>query len=71
MTIDELVATFASINDRAALIALLTPLRLSKDLSEFDRERVTRALIDAASRCWKCGGFRLSREATRRRERRD
>jgi len=52
MTTDELIATFAS-NDRAALIAFLTPLRLSKDLSEFDRERVTRALIDAASRCWK------------------
>ena len=53
MTTDELIATFASINDRAALIAFLAPLRLSKDLSDFDRERVTRALIDAASRCWK------------------
>ena len=53
MTTDELIATFASINDRAALIAFLTPLRLSKDLSDFDRARVTRALIDAASRCWK------------------
>jgi len=53
VTTDELVAAFASISDRAALIAFLAPLRLSKDLSDFDRARVTRALIDAASRCWK------------------
>ena len=53
MTIDELIATFASINDRAALIAFLTPLRLSKDLSDFDRARVTCALIDVTARCLK------------------
>ena len=53
MTIDELIATFASINDRVALIAFLMPLRLSKDLSDFDRARVTCALIDVTARCWK------------------
>ena len=53
MTTDELIATFASINDRAALIAFLAPLRLSKDLSDFDRARVTCALIDVTARCWK------------------
>jgi hypothetical protein len=50
VTTDELVAAFASISDRAALIAFLAPLRLSKDLSEFERARVTRALIAAAAR---------------------
>jgi len=53
MTVDEILAMFATIHDRAALVAFLAPLRLSKDLSDFDRARVTRALIDAASRCWK------------------
>jgi len=53
MHVDDVVAIFASINDRAALITFLAPLRLSKDLSDFDRARVTRALIAAAARCWK------------------
>jgi hypothetical protein len=53
MTVDEILATFATIHDRAALVAFLTPLRLSNDLSDFDRERVTRALVAAASRCWR------------------
>jgi hypothetical protein len=30
MTVDELVAAFATIHDRASLIALLTPLRLPR-----------------------------------------
>ena len=53
MTTDELIATFNSINDRGELVAFLVPLRLSKDLNDFDRERVTRALVAAASRCWR------------------
>jgi hypothetical protein len=53
MTVDELVATFATINDRAALIGFLAPLRLPHGLPEHDRARVTEALIAAASRCWR------------------
>jgi hypothetical protein len=53
MSVDELVATFASINDRAALIAFLAPLRLPLNLSEQERARVTVALLVAAGRCWK------------------
>ena len=55
MTADELIAAFGSINDLAELVAFLAPLRLSKDLNDFDRERVTRALVAAASRCWARG----------------
>jgi hypothetical protein len=53
MSVDELVATFAAIHDRAELIALLAPLRLSAALPDDDRARVTEALIAATSRCWK------------------
>jgi len=53
MTVDELVATFATINDRAALIAFLTPLRLPHSLSDTERAHVTSALVAAASRCWR------------------
>ena len=35
MTVDELIATFATtIHDRAALIAFLAPLRLPPNISE-------------------------------------
>jgi len=53
MTVDELVATFAAINDRATLIALLAPLPLPPGLSGPDTARVTAALIAGASRCWR------------------
>jgi prophage regulatory protein len=53
MTIDELVETFATINDRAELIALLAPLRLPHGVSEHDKARVGEALTAAAARCWK------------------
>jgi len=53
MTVDEILAMFATIHDRAALVAFLAPLRLSKDLSDFDRARVTCALIDVTARCLK------------------
>jgi len=52
MTVDELVATFATINDRAELLVLLAPLRLSLDVPDSEKARVTEALIAAASRCW-------------------
>jgi hypothetical protein len=53
MTVDEIIATFATIHDRAALVAFLTPLRLPTDLPEHDRTRLTNALVATASRCWK------------------
>jgi hypothetical protein len=53
MTINELVATFATINDRAALIALLTPLRLPHGVSEHDKARLGEAPTAVAARCWK------------------
>jgi hypothetical protein len=54
MTVDELIATFATtIHDRAALIAFLAPLRLPPNLSEQEKARVTVALLTAASRCWR------------------
>jgi hypothetical protein len=56
MTVDEIIATFATIHDRAALVAFLTPLRLPLDLPEHDRTRVTNALVAAASRCWRGRG---------------
>ena len=56
MTVDELIATFATtIHDRAALIAFLAPLRLPPNLSEQEKARVTAALLVAAGRCWKGG----------------
>jgi len=68
MSVDELVAAFATINDRASLIAFLTPLRLPHGLSERGQARITVALLTAASRCWKGRVFpaELSRRATRR-----
>jgi len=53
MSVDELIATFATIHDRAALVAFLTPLRLPTDLPEHDPARLTSALVAAASRCWR------------------
>jgi hypothetical protein len=58
MTVDEIIATFATIHDRAALVAFLTPVRLPTDLPEHDRTRLTSALVAVASRCWRariCG----------------
>src|SRR5262249_61679996 len=67
MNVDELVATFASISDRASLIAFLAPLRLPPNLSEQEKARVTVALLTAASRCWRGGGFGRRRGGARRR----
>jgi hypothetical protein len=53
MTTDDLVALLNTTKDRAELLALLAPLRLSMDLPDEDKTRVTEALIAAASRCWK------------------
>jgi hypothetical protein len=50
---DEIIATFAAIHDRAALLAFLAPLRIPRDLPEAERARLTDALVAAASRCWK------------------
>jgi hypothetical protein len=59
MNLDEVVAVLASINDRTAVVAFLTPLRLPVDLPEHDKARLTDALVAAASRCWK-GRTRVS-----------
>jgi len=56
MTVDQLVAIFATINDRAALIAFLAPLRLPDGLSENERARVSDALVAGAARCWRGRG---------------
>jgi hypothetical protein len=53
MTIDAVIAELNAINDRAELVAFLTPLRLPLDLDVPERARVTAALLAAASRCWK------------------
>jgi hypothetical protein len=53
MTIDAVVAELAKIDDRAELIAFLSPLRLPTGLPEFERARLTAALMAAASRVWK------------------
>jgi hypothetical protein len=53
MTLDALVSTLNSVNDRVELIALLAPLRLPPSLSDAERARVTSALLAAASRVWK------------------
>jgi hypothetical protein len=53
MSVDELSATFATINDRAELIAFLAPLRLPHGLSEHERARLSEALLAATARCWR------------------
>jgi hypothetical protein len=53
MTIEAVIAGLNAINDRAELVAFLTPLRLSTNLDGPERARVTAALIAAAGRCWK------------------
>jgi hypothetical protein len=53
MSVAEIVAVLESIDDRAELIALLTPLRMPTGLPEFERARLTAALMAAASRVWK------------------
>jgi|SRR6516162_622522 len=63
MNVDELVATFATINDRAALIAFLAPLRLPPNLSEQEKARVTAALLVAAGRCWKGGALEMKNDS--------
>jgi hypothetical protein len=53
MTIDAVIATLNEISDRAELVAFLAPLRLPTNLDEFDRGRLSTAVVEAASRCWK------------------
>jgi hypothetical protein len=53
MTVDDIIAVLNGINDRAAVIAYLTPLRLPMGLPEPDRARLTAALMAAASRVWR------------------
>jgi hypothetical protein len=53
MTIDELVMLLNDVSDRGELLALMAPLRLSLDIPDEDKGRVTEALIAAASRGWK------------------
>jgi hypothetical protein len=53
MTVDDIIAVLDATNDRAELIAFLTPLRLPLGVPEPDRARLTTALMAAASRVWK------------------
>ena len=53
MTTDDLVTLLDTTKNRAELLALLAPLRLTLDIPDEDKARVTEALIAAASRCWK------------------
>jgi hypothetical protein len=53
MTLDQLVAILDAIDNRAELVAFLTPLRLPTHLDGPERAKVTAALIAAASRVWK------------------
>jgi hypothetical protein len=53
MTIDAVIAELSAINNRAELVAFLAPLRLPADLDEFDRGRLSTAVVAAASWCWK------------------
>jgi hypothetical protein len=53
MTIDAVIAELNAINDRAELVAFLTPLRLPANLDDFERGALSAALMRAASRCWK------------------
>ena len=53
MTVEEIIATFATINDRAELVAFLAPLKAPNDPPDSERARLTRAVVRAASRCWK------------------
>ena len=66
MTIDAVIVTLNSINDRAELVAFLAPLKVPHGESDLDRARLTTAVISAASRCWKRrasarGGIRAAR----------
>jgi hypothetical protein len=52
-TADEIIAILDAINDRAELIAFLAPLRVPNNADDFERARLTSAVVRAASRCWK------------------
>ena len=52
MNVAEIVAVLGSIDDRAELIAFVTPLRLPTGLPEFERARLWSGLM-AAARVWK------------------
>jgi hypothetical protein len=53
MTADDIINALESINDRAELIAFMTPLRVPDNADDFERARLTSAVVAAASRCWK------------------
>jgi hypothetical protein len=51
--VDALIADLNAIDDRASLLAFMAPLRCPDNLGEFERARLTSALIRASVRCWK------------------
>jgi len=53
MSLDDIIAVLDATNDRAELIAFLTPLRLPTGLPDFDRARLSKALMAATSRVWR------------------
>jgi len=52
-TTDEIIELLNSINNSAELAAVLAPMRLPRGLSDFDKGRLTSAVVVVASRCWK------------------
>jgi hypothetical protein len=52
-TADEIIDALDAINDRAELVAFLAPLRVPNNADDFERARLTGAVVAGASRCWK------------------
>ena len=57
MIVDQLIAALDAISDRAELVAFLAPLKAPNDPPDSERARLTRAVVRAASRCWKGRGL--------------
>jgi hypothetical protein len=52
MTADDIINALDATKDRAELIALIAPRRVPDVVDDFDRGRLTAALMRAAVRCW-------------------
>jgi hypothetical protein len=64
MTADDIIRELDRCRDRAELVALLAPLRLPANLDEFDRGRLSTAVVEAASRFGNGGPHKESRDET-------
>jgi hypothetical protein len=52
-TVDEIIDLFDSIHSRVDLLTVLAPFKLPHGVDDFDKARLTGALVAAAARCWK------------------